>query len=64
MLGGIVTLLITFYLKNKNVSRVATILLFVIFGLCLMSVVLVFPSAITSYLDFGWDSMISIKFHC
>jgi uncharacterized membrane protein len=64
ILGGIVTILITFYLKNKNASKVATILLFIIFALCLMSVLMVIPSGITSYIDFGWESMISIKFHC
>jgi uncharacterized membrane protein YfcA len=44
--GGLVTLGITYYLKDKNHIKVSKILTFIIFLLCLMSFILVVPSAV------------------
>jgi hypothetical protein len=53
-----------FNLRDKNATRVAKILFFIIFCLCCMSVIMVIPSMITNSLNFGWNSMISIQFNC
>lgn len=44
--GGAITLAITWYLKDKNHVKVSKILTFIIFLLCLMSFILVIPSAV------------------
>lgn len=46
ILGGLVTLGIIFYLKDKNHLKVSRILTFIIFLLCVMSFILVVPSII------------------
>lgn len=47
--GGLVTLGINFYLKDKNHITVSKILTFIVFLLCFMSFILVIPSAVINY---------------
>jgi hypothetical protein len=48
--GGLITLGIIKFLKNKDQFKVSKILILIILTLCTLSVVMVIPSAINSYI--------------
>ena len=52
------------FLKRKDEAVVNRLLVTVITILCIISVIGVFPSAIQTWVEFGWDYMIEVKFHC
>lgn len=62
--GGAVTVAMYAYLKKKDEKVVNKLLVTIIVVLCAISVVGVFPSAIQTWMEFGWSYMIKIKFHC
>lgn len=64
VLGGAVTLGINYFLRGKDQAKVSKLLVFIIFVLCVMSVVMVIPSGLTTYFSFGWEKMTQIRFHC
>jgi hypothetical protein len=64
VLGGAATIALTAYLKRLNQTVVSKVLIAIILGLCIMSVVLVIPTAVRIYINEDWEGLSSIKFHC
>ena len=64
ILGGIVTFGMYKYLKDKDPVKVNRLLVQIILVLCLVSILGVIPSTVLTYVDFGWERLSSINFHC
>ena len=64
ILGGVVTYGMYSFLKKRDEKLVNKLLVLVIFILCMISVIGVFPSTIQTVVEFGWDEMLKIKWHC
>ena len=55
VLGGLVTYGMYTFLKRQDAKKVNRLLVLIIFILCMISVVGVFPSTIQTIIDFGWE---------
>ena len=52
------------YLRDKDPVKVNILLVKVILVLCIVSILGVIPTTVLTYVDFGWERLSEIGFHC
>ena len=52
------------YLGDKDPAKVNILLVKIILVLCIVSILGVIPTTVLVYVEFGWERLSEIEFHC